>query len=202
MVRRVTCGIWLSAAAMFLMIGAAILAAPDKVSELQARFDHDNNPVHRAKLLDKLGDEQFEEARRAFKKSDLVTVGIVLEKYRDNVRVALNGLRKKHADAERDSAGYRQLEIHVRRGIREVDEILLRIPEEYQPPLQLVRKDLDLMDRELIHMLFHHRDPEGAPGPAPASPGEQTPPQPPTGPPLASARPCKALGGGCVRLRS
>jgi succinate dehydrogenase flavin-adding protein (antitoxin of CptAB toxin-antitoxin module) len=171
---------------MFLMTGAAVLAAPDKVSELQARFDHENNPVHRAKLLDKLGDEQFEEARRAFKKNDPVTVGIVLEKYRDNVRVALDGLRKKHADAERDSAGYRQLEIHVRRGIREVDEILLRIPEEYQPPLQLVRKDLDEMDRELIHMLFHHRESEGTPGTAP---GEPAPPQAPTGPPMVGARP-------------
>jgi succinate dehydrogenase flavin-adding protein (antitoxin of CptAB toxin-antitoxin module) len=168
MVRRTTCGIWLRLAVVFLAMGAAVLAAPDKISELQSRFDHENNPVHRAKLLDKLGDEQFDEARRAFKKNDLVTVGTVLEKYRDNVRVALDGLRKKRADAERDSAGYRQLEIHVRRGIREVDEILLRIPEEYQPPLQLVRKDLDEMDRELIHMLFHHRDSEVAP---PASPG-------------------------------
>ena len=168
MVRRATRGMWLGMTAMFLAMGAAVLAAPDKISELQARFDHENNPVHRAKLMDKLGDEEFEEARRAFKKNDLVTVGTVLEKYRDNVRVALDGLRKKRTDAERDSAGYRQLEIHVRRGIREVDEILLRIPDEYQPPLQLVRKDLDEMDRELIHMLFHYRDSEVAP---PGPPG-------------------------------
>jgi succinate dehydrogenase flavin-adding protein (antitoxin of CptAB toxin-antitoxin module) len=78
------------------------------------------------------------------------------------VRVALDGLRKKRSNAERDSNGYRQLEIHVRRGIREADEIILRVPDVYQPPLQIVRRDLDSMDRELIRMLFHHRDEQPA----------------------------------------
>lgn len=173
-VARVSCGVWLSAILIFCVAGGAA----DKISELQARFDHETNPVHRAKMLEKLGDAQFAETRRAFKANDLVTVGVVLEKYRDNVRLALEGLRKKHADAERQPAGYRQLEIHVRRGIREVDEILLRVPEQYQPPLQIVRGDLDVMDRELIRMLFHYRDGQTGPSTAPATsptPGEAKP---------------------------
>jgi succinate dehydrogenase flavin-adding protein (antitoxin of CptAB toxin-antitoxin module) len=167
MVRRLRWGMWLGAATMCCVAGAT----GDKLSEMQARFDHEKNPVHRAKLLEKLGDAEFDEARRAFKVNDLSTVGIVLEKYRDNVRVALEGLRTKHTDAQKDSNGFRQLEIHVRRGIREADEIILRVPEEYQPPLQIVRRDLDSMDRELIRMLFRHRDEQtGAPkGPEPAT---------------------------------
>ena len=160
MVRRVSCGMWVGAAMMCCVAGAAA----DKLGEMQARFDHEKNPVHRAKLLEKLGDAEFDEARRAFKANDINAVGTVLEKYRDNVRVALEGLKKKRADAQKDSNGYRQLEIHVRRGIREADEIILRVPEEYQPPLQIVRHDLDSMDKELIRMLFHHRDEQtGAP---------------------------------------
>ncbi len=153
------------------MISGSPLFAADKIPELQARFDHENNPLYRAHLLEKLGDAQFDETRRAFKANDMVTVGIVLEKYRDNVRVALQGLRKRHADAERDARGYRQLEIHVRRGIREVDEILLMAPEQFQPPLHIVRNDLDAMDTELIHMLFRYRtEPEPSTGPATTSP--------------------------------
>src|ERR1700732_129696 len=176
MVRRVSCGMWVGAARMCCVAGAAA----DKLAEMQARFDHEKNPVHRAKLLEKLGDAEFDEARRAFKVNDLSTVGMVLEKYRDNVRVALEGLRTKHNDAQKDSNGFRQLEIHVRRGIREADEIILRVPEEYQPPLQIVRRDLDSMDRELIRMLFRHRDEQtGAPrGPEPA-----TSPEHPAAPP-------------------
>src|SRR6202035_4170336 len=177
MVRRVSCGVWMGAAMMCWVVGAAVAA--DKFGDLQARFDHEKNPVHRAKLLEKLGDAQFDEARRAFKANDLSTVGIVLEKYRDNVRVALEGLKKKRADAQKDSNGYRQLEIHIRRGIREADEIILRVPEEYQPPLQLVRRDLDSMDKELIRMLFHHRDDQPA---ASKASGSTTTPEHPAGP--------------------
>jgi succinate dehydrogenase flavin-adding protein (antitoxin of CptAB toxin-antitoxin module) len=153
--------------------------AADKLSEIQARFDHEKNPVHRAKLLEKLGDAEFDEARRAYKANDLSTVATVLEKYRDNVRVALDGLRKKRSNAERDSNGYRQLEIHVRRGIREADEIILRVPDVYQPPLQIVRRDLDSMDRELIRMLFHHRDEQPA---APKGSEPATSPEHPVNP--------------------
>ena len=153
--------------------------AADKLSEIQARFDHEKNPVHRAKLLEKLGDAEFDEARRAYKANDLTTVATVLEKYRDNVRMALDGLRKKRSNAERDSNGYRQLEIHVRRGIREADEIILRVPDVYQPPLQIVRRDLDSMDRELIRMLFHHRDEQPA---APKGSQPATSPEHPVNP--------------------
>ena len=176
MVRRVGCGMWLGAA-MMCCVGAA--AAADKLGEMQARFDHEPNPVHRAKLLEKLGDAEFDEARRAFKANDLSTVATVLEKYRDNVRVAFEGLKKKRTDAQKDSNGYRQLEIHVRRGIREADEIILRVPEEYQPPLQLVRRDLDSMDKELIRMLFHHRDEQPV---APKASEPATSPEHPTNP--------------------
>jgi hypothetical protein len=158
---------WVAAS---VIVCAVCCGAQDKIAELQRRFDRETNPVHRAKLLEKLGDAQFVETRRAFKANDLVTVGIVLEKYRDNAQVALEGLKKKRPDAERQSGGYRQLEIHVRRGIREVDEILLRIPEQYQPPLQLVRGDLDRMDREMIGMLFRHPGDQPQPPPAVTAP--------------------------------
>src|ERR1700686_286228 len=176
MVRRVNCGLWVGAAVMCCVAAAAA----DKLGEMQAHFDHEKNPVRRAKLLEKLGDAEFDEARRAFKANDLSTVGMVLEKYRDNVRVALDGLKKKRTDAQKDSNGYRQLEIHVRRGIREADEIILRVPEEYQPPLQIVRRDLDSMDRELIRMLFHHH--EEQPG-TPKAPEPTTSSEHPTSPP-------------------
>jgi hypothetical protein len=172
MARRARAGMWLVASVIFCVTCGA---AQDKLAELQRRFDRETNPMHRAKLLEKLGDAEFYETRRAFKANDLVTVGIVLEKYRDNARVALEGLKKKRPDAERQSGGYRQLEIHVRRGIREVDEILLRIPEQYQPPLQLVREDLDRMDREMIGMLFRH------PGDQPQQPPAVTAPTPTPG---------------------
>jgi hypothetical protein len=142
--------------------------ATESLAELQTRFDRETNSVRKAKIVEKLGDAQFEAARNAGKAGDFVDAGLTLEKYRDNVRTALEALKKQHPDAERQSNGYRQLEFHVRKGIREVDETVLVAPEPYKPPLQIVRQDLGAMEEELIKLLFP-RHPTKPPA---------TPPQP------------------------
>jgi hypothetical protein len=153
-----------------LLVFLAMLPAglAENVAELQARFDRETSGVQKAKLIGKLGDAQFEEARRAGKAGDYNALGLTLEKYRDNVRAAVEALKKQHPDAEKQSNGYRQLEMHVRKGIREVDETLLVSPEAYKPPLQMVRQDLMGMEEELLKMLFPRRPLGQRADPAPA----------------------------------
>jgi hypothetical protein len=129
-------------------------AAPDDVNTLQARFDRETNSVHKAKLLEKLGDAQLELTRRASQANDFKTIGLVMEKYRDNARAAIEALKKDHRDAEHHTSGYKQLQIHVHKSLREVDETLVVAPEEYRPPLEVVRSDLANMDDELLELLF------------------------------------------------
>ena len=148
-----------------MMLSPAI--AQQSVAELQSKFDQESNSVKKAKLLVKLGDAQFDEARRAGKEGDNNTVGFTMEKYRDNVRDALEALKKQHADAEKHSNGYRQMEMHVKQGIREVEDSMLAAPAPYKPPLQIVRQDLISMDEELIRLLFPHRPADSKPAPPP-----------------------------------
>jgi len=138
------------------------------IADLQTQFDRETDSVRKAKLLVKLGDAQFDETRRAGVAGDNNTVGYTLEKYRDNVRTAVDALKKQHPDGEKHSNGYRQLEMHVRKGIREVEEAMAAAPDPYKPPLQIVRGDLIAFDEELIKALFPHR------------PTDQPPPTPPT----------------------
>ena len=146
-----------------ILLGAAVTTATTPtLSELQQRFDHEDNAVRKAKLIQKLGDAQFEVLHAAEKADDYNTVGVTLEKYRDNVRVALAGLQKEHPDAERKSNGYRQLQMHLRRGIREVEDALRSAPEEFKPPLVLVRTDLIGLDDQLLQLLFP-RQPDAKP---------------------------------------
>jgi hypothetical protein len=135
-------------------------AHADDVKQLQARFDRENNSVRKAKLLEKLGDAQLEETRRASQASDYPTIGLVLEKYRDNARAVVNALKKDHPDAARHTGGYKQLQIHIHKALRDVDEILIIAPGEYRPPIEIVRRDLAAMDNELLDLLFPRR-PEG-----------------------------------------
>ncbi len=133
------------------------VSGADKLSDLQARFDQETNAVHKAKLFEKLGNEQFAEARHASQTRDYVTVGQIMETYRDNARAALNALKKEHPNAEHQLSGYKQFQIHIHRAVREVDEEILVVALEYRPPLELVRRDLSLMDDEVLLMLFPRR---------------------------------------------
>ena len=152
------------AAMISLMVIPAV--AQQTLAELQAHFDRENNSVKKAKLLVKLGEAQFDQARRAGKEGDNNTVDATLEKYRDNARAALDLLKKQHADAEKHSNGYRQMEMNLKEGIREVEDSMLAAPAAYKPPLQIVRQDLIAMDEELIQLLFPHR-PADKPVPPP-----------------------------------
>lgn len=158
------------AAMISLMISPAL--AQETVAELQARFDRENNSIKKAKLLVKLGDAQFEESRRAGQAGDNNAVDASMEKFRDNVRAALDALKKQHPDAEKHSNGYRQMEMQVKQGIREVEDSMLAAPAPYKPPLQIVRQDLINMDNELIELLFPHRPANAKP---PAPPQEKQP---------------------------
>lgn len=153
------------------LAGAAFATAPpekEKLADLQVRFDKESNPVHKAKLLTRLGAAQFEETRRLEKTGDFNGVGLLWEKFRDNARVTLDGLKKKVHDAEKHVGGYRELEIALREGIREIDQTMLLAPSEYRPPLQIVRDDLSNMDDEVLRLLFPRRTMD-APATPPAS---------------------------------
>jgi len=153
-------------ALLFLTCGPAALA--DKVKDLQDHFDRDPHAGSKVKSLEKLADAQFEAAGKAMQANDYSAVDLTFEKYRDNVRATLELLKKQEPDADRHPGGYRQLELQLRKGIRELEETRVVAPMEMRPPLELVHKDLVEMDDELIRLLFPRRtkDPEKVP-PAP-----------------------------------
>lgn|SRR5690348_5566262 len=170
-------------AARALSLGLALLMAclpvraaviSDTLEDLQRRFDNETDAITKAKMLRKLGDAQFLREREAAKAGDYETVDFIMEKYRDNVRVALEAVKKVHPDGERHPAGYKQLEMHIEGGLREVDDLLSTVPETYRPPLEIVKADLLLLDKETLHLLFPRRPGEK---PIPPKPKDQPPPR-------------------------
>src|SRR5215475_15818014 len=128
-----TAGRALAFGAFFLLwfVPARATGVSDTLEELQRRFDNESDGVNKAKMLKRLGDAQFDREREASKAGDYETAGFVMEKYRDNVRAALDALKKAHPDAERHPSGYKQLEIHLEAGIREVNDLISTLPEEF-----------------------------------------------------------------------
>jgi hypothetical protein len=165
--------IWNRRALLVIATAAVTVAGPvvgaQRPNDLQSRFDHETNSVHKAKIFEHLGDQQFSEARHASQTRDYKAVAEIMEIYRNNARTVFNALKKEHPNAERQLSGYKQLQIHIHKSIREVDESLLVSPPEFKPPLMLVRQDLSSMDDELLVMIFPRRPTErkaDAPPPA------------------------------------
>jgi len=90
---------------------------------------------------------------KAVRAGDFSTAGLIMEKYRDNVRAALEAVIKAHPDGERHPNGYKQLEMHIEAGLREVQDCYRRT-RAYQPPLEIVKTDLLELDKETLHRLF------------------------------------------------
>jgi len=168
---------WHQRALLFLVLTSlpALASLAGNPDDLQARFEHEPNSVRKAKLFEKLGDEQLASTRRASQSADFATVAEVMEKYRDNARVAFIALKKEHPDAERQLNGYKQLQMHLRKALRDLKEMVLLAPFEYKPPLQLVQDDLASMDDELLRVLFPLRH---GPRNAPAAPAADAEPPP------------------------
>jgi hypothetical protein len=159
----------------YLSIGAA--NAAEKLQELQANFDRESHAASKIKQLQKLGEAQFAAATRAQKGGSFGEIGLIFEKYRDNVRAALELLKKQDPNADKHPQGYRHLELQARRGIREVEDIIVIVPEEVRPPMEIVREDLIQIDDELIKALFPRRTREGdQPQATPSQTSPTTPP--------------------------
>jgi hypothetical protein len=168
-------------ATFFFVSATSSVAArsADTLEQLQEKFDKETDAVRKAKMMEKLGDAQFAKEREATKAGDFVTAGVVMEKYRDNIRAALELLKKMRPQAEKHPNGYKQLEYFTAQGLREVRDVILAMPEPLRPPMQIVENDLREMNMELLKLLFPRR------------PGERPPIDPRASTPKAEERPEK-----------
>jgi hypothetical protein len=143
--------VFLAGAIAVLLPGAW---AQNHIPELQTQFNRENDPARKVKILTKLGDAQFALMRKETGEGNYEQALRTLEEYRDEVRTAETALKATGADAERKPGGFKQLEIYLRKGLREIDQTILAIPDDQRPPFDVVRRDLLRIDRELIDMLF------------------------------------------------
>ncbi len=145
---------------MLLAFFVPALRAEDKVKQWQEQFDREPRATGKVHVLSKLAPAEFAMAIHEGQDGNYSAVALTFEKFRDNVRTAFELLKKQEPDADRHSNGYRQLELLVRRGIREVEETIIAVPEDLRPPLMIVRDDLIASDDELIRKLFPRRTKE------------------------------------------
>ena len=132
----------------------APVAAQDRLTVEQARYDQETDPVRKARALVKLGDDQIDEARKQLKNGDEVASLHTLEQYRDEVRHIAELLRATGVDPEKKPAGFKELQISLRETVRHIDDLILTLPVDKRPFFREVRTDLVNTQNELIDALF------------------------------------------------
>jgi len=126
----------------------------DRVAVARSRFDHETDPVHKAKLIVPLGTAEFDQIEKQVIDRDVTTALAGLQAYQTQVATCEKGLEAKRVDPEKHSAGFKELEISVRESLRRLDNVLVRLSGDDQKPFLEIRKSLDDVNRHLIKELF------------------------------------------------
>lgn len=137
-----------------LAVIAGTLIQQDRLAQIQARFDREADPVHRAKLMPDLGDAEFQVVHKNVAAGNLADALAAIEKYRDAAVSCKRDLDAKSIDAEKHPAGYKQLEISLRSSLRRIDDLVVGLPADEQRPFLEVRKDIQQLDHHVMHQLF------------------------------------------------
>jgi hypothetical protein len=133
------------------------LSAQDRLSDDLARYQHEGDPVRKARLLAKFGDEQVDLAKRQLKEEHEVESLHTLEQYRDEVRDTIMALNGMGVDAERKPAGFKELQISLRETIRRIDDLIFTLNVDKRPFFREVRNELFADQNKLIDELFPRR---------------------------------------------
>lgn len=135
----------------------APLRAQDRLDSLLAQYQHEADPIRKARVLAKLGDDQVAQAREQLKSGKDVDSLQTLEKYRDEIRETVTALEAAVPDAEKKPAGFKELQISMRETVRHIDDLILTLPVDKRPFFREVRDDLVKTQNELIDALFPRR---------------------------------------------
>jgi hypothetical protein len=139
------------------MTPAGPLRAQDRLDGLLAQYQHEADPVRKARVLAKLGDDQVAQARDQLKSGADVDSLQTLATYRDEIRETVTALEAAVPDAEKKPAGFKELQISMRETVRHIDDLILTLPVDKRPFFREVRDDLVKTQNELIDALFPRR---------------------------------------------
>ena len=150
--------------ALLTLPAVAGAAGQDRLAAWREQFQTDRDAVHQAKNFSRLGDALLEEMRKQAEAGDVPAALASFEEYRDDLRRILTGLKATGRNAEKHPSGFKELQIYLRKTLRNLDQIVLRVPFDRRAAFEGPRRDVGLIDEELFHLLFPRQPAQGTGG--------------------------------------
>jgi hypothetical protein len=160
----------------FALLAAAIFTAPapadESLESLRREFQQQADPVKRAKHFPKFGAALLAEMKKQEAAKQFDRVPPLFLEYHDSAAAAFAGLAATGHDAEKHPAGFRELEMHLRQSLHQVNDIVFGLPLDDREPLRKPQQEIEDLDNRLIKALFPrgpqpHKAPPSAAGPHP-----------------------------------
>lgn len=162
-----------------LMALGAFIAAPTMAQMprvLQARFDQEQDIMRRAKMMTDLSRADFQSVSEEVAAGDNTDALKTLQQFLDDAQHTADALDVREKNPEAHPNGFKQLQIATRESLRRLDDLMVSLTGDEQPPFLAIRKNLDLLNRHLIKELFPHQ-PQPSVLPADPPPSTQQSPQ-------------------------
>ena len=141
---------------LWLMVVPAIFGHShhEDLAKDQAKFERETDPVHKAKLMVKLGRAEFDEIEAQIADNDLAKAAVSLKQYQTQVDSVSKALDATKRNAAKHAAGFLQLQVSVRESLRRLNSILVGLVSDQQKPFLDTRDDLEEVNRHLMLELF------------------------------------------------
>lgn len=141
---------------LWLMVVPAIFGHShhEDLAKDQAKFERETDPVHKAKLMVKLGRAEFDEIEAQIADNDLAKAALSLKQYQTQVDSVSKALDATKRNAAKHAAGFLQLQVSVRESLRRLNSILVGLVSDQQKPFLDTRDDLEEVNRHLMLELF------------------------------------------------
>lgn len=140
------------------MLVALALASPSfsqtRIEDLRQRLAQESDPVRKAKKMPELGEAEFRQIQKDVASEQFTDGLTLLRQYRGELQSCVQGLQATGVNAEKHSAGFRQLQISLRESLRRLDIMIPRISPEAQSGFIETRAELNEINKNLIEELF------------------------------------------------
>ena len=155
--------------AVGLTLGAAALVVPHLLGslrqtdeELSSRIEREKNPVKKAKFEIRLGRLKLNYAVEACVKDDHPRCQELLGSFLTLMKSSWDRLEATGRVARKQADGFKELDIALREGGRQLEDIKQRVPYQDMAQIDSVEKETDQLRAKVLRVLFPALDePEG-----------------------------------------
>lgn len=145
-----------------LFFAALVLSPPilgEQTPDLRAHFESETNPVRKAKLMQKLGSDEFRDIEKAVSDRQYEQAARLLDQYHAEVEQSSKELDQSDINAEKKPDGFKQLQFSVREALERLDRLISTMTADEQVRFRHDRDDLEELNSHLLQELFPSQKP-------------------------------------------